>query len=650
MDLNPQEPNPPVFRRILAVISLFLLLTAQLMLYSYPMQAGPYMPWALRLILIGVAFFLLSMVLKPSPSAGKVFRRVPRRALWITAAVILSVLTVVMMVVFQKFDRQNYLPVLTVWFGAAGSYLIAFAGALPSRESIRQWLRTNWKECLIVGAVTALAAVLRFYRLGEVPFVINGDEGWIGNIALSTIMPPYANPFSLWENFGALYLQAMNWVFLIFGTNAFALRFLAAVAGVLAIPALYLLARQITGRRIATIAVILLAISHSHINFSRTAGVGYIQDAWLVPLELYLLLSGLRKRSLMRTAAAGLILGMHFTIYLTPQIFAAMLLVFTVLILLFYRREFPQAGRGFAAFWGGLGVTILPEAYFAATHAHEFFNRLNVDGTLQSGWLAEEIAATGHSAYQILAERVLHAFLSFIYYPAIDFYGSPIPMLSLFTAIMFVIGLGISLWKTRASNNLLLNGYFLIGPLAIGLFSIPASADSYRILMVLPAAILLAAIGLDAIYESLGMGWSRNQRLYVGATVFLMTNLFLFNTWVYFVDVIGKCRYGGDQQTRFASYLGSYLGEVRPAGTVYLLSDEVFRYGTHASAIFLGGNKAVTNVFDPIDTISPISGDILVASPYRIEELNAWIRDHPGGKLEVFYDCQTLLLVTYRVP
>jgi hypothetical protein len=650
MTLIPKKPDPSPIRKVFVIISLFVLFAALLLLYSYPMNAEQFIPWALRLIIAGVGLYLLTFLLKPFTTERIVTINLSRRGIWIQAAVILSVLTAVMMVVFQKFERQNYLPVLTLWFGAIGCYVSAFANTLPSREAVRGWWRAHWKECLMVGSVTALAAVLRFYKLGDIPLVINGDEGWIGNIALATTSPPYANPFTLWENFGALYLQCMNWAFVLFGTNAFALRLLPAIAGTLAIPALYLLSRQIAGRRVALFAILLLAISHSHINFSRTAAVGYIQDTWLIPLELYLLLSGLQKRSLLRAAIGGAIMGVHFTIYLTPQIFAAMLLVFCGLILLFFRRKFPQAGRTFAAFWGGIGVIILPEAYYAATHASEFFNRLNIDGTFQSGWLTEQMAATGQTVPQILTDRVLHAFLSFLYYPAIDFYGSPIAVLSLFTGILFLIGLGISLWKTRSPSNLLLNGYFLIGPLAIGLFSIPATADSYRIIMVLPAAMLLAAIGLDSILESLGLGWNTARLTYIGVTAFLFVNLFIFNQWVYFVDVIGKCRYGGDQQTRFASYLGRYLSELKPAESVYLLSNEVFRYGTHFSADFLSRNKPVVNVPEGIETISPITGDVIISNPDRIDELYAWIRDHPGGKLEVFYDCQVLFLVAYHVP
>jgi 4-amino-4-deoxy-L-arabinose transferase-like glycosyltransferase len=648
----PHAHNPSPVRRILAAAAVLLVLAAFLFLYSYPDEPEKFIPIAMGLIVAGVGLFLLTLLVKPAGAENRpaAAPRFSRRGIWIAAAVVLSILATVMMLVFLQFDRQNYIPVMTMWFGAAACYLTAFAGRVPSRADLGAWARAHWKECLVVGLITLFAAVLRFYKLGEIPRTINGDEGWLGNIALSSIHTPYANPFALWQNFGGLYLQMINLGMLTLGTSAFSLRLMPAIAGTLAIPALYLFARPIGGKRIAFLAALLLAMSHTHLNFSRTVGVGYIQDTWLVPLELYLLLTALQKQSRLRAAAGGLLLGIHFTVYLTPQIFTGMLAVFCILVLLFFRKSIAQAGRTFAVFGGGMALMLLPEAAFAGTHPADFFERLNIEGTLQSGWLLRQMEATGQSAVEILSGRVGHAFLSLIYYPAIDYYGSLIPVLSLFTGTFFLIGLGISLWRTRSLNHLLLNGYFWVGPLAIGLFSIPESADSYRVLMILPAALLLAAIGLDTALNSIGADWGRNKSIYAGVAAFLLICLFAFNQWTYFVDFAGKCRYGGDRQTRFASYLGRYLAALPPMETVYLLSDDVFRFGTHPSTIFLSGGKTAVDLAEPIDSVDPVSGEVLIASPERIEELYAWIHEHPGGKLDVFYDCQTLFLLAYHVP
>ncbi|MBN1440856.1 MAG: glycosyltransferase family 39 protein [Anaerolineales bacterium] len=649
---SSQEPPASALRGIASVIALALLCVALLLVYTYPADPTPEIPVAAGFAAAGIALFLAARTMKTTPAEAALNAkiRLTRRGAWTAAAVLMSIMTAVMMLAFMRFDRQNYLPVIGMWFGAMACYLAAFSAAPPLREDIRRWLRGHWKECLAVAAITALGAGLRFHKLGDLPRVINGDEGWIGNVALSTISPPLANPFALWENFGGLHLQIINLAFVFLGVSTFSLRLIPAVAGTLAIPATYLLARQVADKRVALFTAILLAVSHTHMNYSRTAAVGYIQDTWFVPLELFLLLSGLRQGNRLRAAAAGVLMGIQFAIYLTPQIFSMMLAVFSLLVLLLFRRRLSGAGRVLAAFWGALAVSIIPQAVFAAGHADEFFNRLNTDGTFQSGWLSLQTAATGKGVSEILAGRVAHAFLTLIAYPSIDFYGSFISVLSLFTGIFFLIGLALALRRTLRLNYLLLNGYFWVGPVAIGLFAIPESADSYRMLMVLPAAMLMAAIGLDAALEAIGAGWNSNRNLYVGVAAFILVNLFVFNQWAYFVDHAGKCRYGGDSQTRFASYLGRFLATLEPLDPVYLLSDTVYRYGTHLSVDFLSQNKSVTNVPDAIDTIDPISGDILIASPNRIQELLDWAHRHPGGELEAFFDCETLFVLVYRVP
>jgi hypothetical protein len=652
-ELQPSnEQDTDVRKGVLAFIAILCITVSQILLFVLPQDDAATAMSFFWLSIAGVVLFLWSQFSRPSRSERIVFSRIrlPASAWRVLAGLAFSVLATVSMVLFENYGRTNFIPVTTLWLAGAACYLSAFfPNGLPPIH-IRVWLRTHWMELLGVGSVTLLACVLRLFQLGELPRVINGDEGWLGNMAISTHELPLANPFALWENFGGIYLQAVNWVFSIAGQTAFALRLLPACSGILAVPALYLLAKQIAGPRIALIAAALLSFSHSHLNFSRTAAVGYIHDTWIVPLALYLLFSGLEKNRSWRTALAGLLLGLQLSIYLTAQIFIPLVLIYCLFILLFFRKKYPHPLRRLLPLWGGLGIAAIPTMAFAIYHPADFFNRLNVDGTFQSGWLTQKVIETGQSVFQILAGRVLHAFFSLIYYPAIDFYNSPVPLVSIVTASFFLLGLGISLWKTRSSGYLLLNGYFWGCTLAVGIFAIPESADSYRMLITLPAVMLFASIGLHQALSAVRLGWAQSHKGYILVTGFLIANLMFFNVWEYRVDFAGRCRYGGDPQTRFASYLGSYLRTVPRETTVYLLSDDIFRSGTHASTDFLGMRKAVINVPDPIDSIAVIAGDLIIASPNRIDELEEWAHRHPGGELLYTYDCETEIMDSYRVP
>ncbi len=587
---------------------------------------------------------------RPAVQARSGQRPIPPPAFWIVTAAIFAAITILSLQLFSRRDSITYIPVLITWFASGAFYVFAFRESLPPRERIVAWLKDHRTELWVIGGITLLAAGLRLYGLGLYPRIIDGDEGLLGMFAQTTTSGPYANPFALWENFGVLYLQAVYLSIRIFGANAFALRILPALSGIAAIPALYLFSRQIAGKRVALLSACLLAISHTHIHFSRIGSVGYIHSTWLVPLELFLLLAGLEKRKSWMTAAGGVLLAVHFSVYLTSQVVVGLVLAFMLIALIFMRRWFLPVIRQAAAFWGGFVLMILPEASYIVGHPNEFFDRLVNSGTFQTGWLEQTMAGTGQSAAGVLAGRVVHAFLSLIYYPAWDFYGSSIPMLTLFSAGFFLLGLGIALLRVRRPGMLLLNGYFWAPTLAIGILSIPPSADFYRMLIVLPAALLLTAVAVDETLEMIGAGWSRARSVYMFVTSGLLISLVMINLWAYYGDFVGRCRYGGDLAGRFAAYLGDYAQSAQQGSQVYLLSDDVFLYGTHASATFLSGGRTITNVPEPIEGWPGVAGDTVIASPDRIEELQTWIHAHPGGQTEYVYDCETLILLSYHLP
>lgn len=637
-------------RRFFVLLGIALVLLGLIFMYAAPIQWDKAFPAPLWLCIAGLIVFLWGNFYRPGRLVQAFFARAPfsGTAHGVVVAFMLSLLATVAMVAFERDNRINYIPVITFWAAGGLFYLAAFGRNLMSAVKWQDWFKRHWRELIWIGLLTVLAAALRFYKLGIAPYVLNGDEGRMGIMAQATNSGYLANPFALWENFGALYLQAIDLSLKLFGATPFALRLVPAIGGILAVPALYLLARYIAGQRIALISAALLAFSHTHMHFSRTAAVGYIQSTWLVPLELYFLLSGIEKRSSWRAALGGILLGIHFSIYLTSQIITALVLVFLVIAFIVFRSWLKAGLRQVAVFWGGLLLMLIPELVYIYRHPEMFVERLSRDGTLQTGWLAQTIANTGKSAFEVLFERVLHAFLSLVYYPSIDFYGSSIPMFSVISAMFFLIGLMLVLWRKHTPGSLMLNGYFWAVTLSIGLFSIPPSADTYRMLIALPPAIVMAAVGLDRVLELLGLGWEQARSSYAAVASLTLISLLLFNLWTYYDDFIGHCLYGENLEGRFASHLGSYARNIDQDAAVYLLSDGIFFAGSHASVDFLSRGKKITNVPEPADSLDLIPGEVVIASPNRIAELETWIRTHSGGDLDYIYDCKTPILLAYK--
>jgi hypothetical protein len=205
-----------------------------------------------------------------------------------------------------------------------------------------------------------------------------------------------------------------------------------------------------------------------------------------------------------------------------------------------------------------------------------------------------------------------------------------------------------ALWRTRDARYLLLNGYFWSLTLGFAIFSVPPSADSYRMLVVLPAAILFAALGLREGLAALGTARPNWRWVRLPVVASLLIAIMALNLRAYFVDFASRCQFGGGLSTRFATYLGDYLSTADPEATVYLLSDDELRYGTHSSVDFLSGNHPVTNWTAPVDELSLNAGNIVLAGPTRLAELREWGNRQPAGHLVQAFDCTQPMLLAYQ--
>lgn len=639
-------------QRIVAFFGIFLILASQFLIFSSPGDTIVFFPPYTWMAGLGVFVLILSQLIRPTAFFQKlsgwfIFGEKP---FWVLAGFLFSALAAWAMQNFMVFTRVNYIPVVTIWLLGAGAYMYAFFDVSFDSTSLLTWLKKNRNEILLLVGLILLTAFIRFYQLGVVPRVLDGDEGSVGLNAQLTVLGRLTNPFALWENFGALYLQLINLSLNLFGVNAYGLRFLPALGGVLAVPSVYLLARWFGGQRIAIVAATILAFSHSHIHFSRIASVAYIQGTWMIPLELYFLISGLEKRQSWRTALSGIILAIHFSVYLSSQVILAVAVIFILATCLFYRNWAKQRISQMGVFLGGFLITILPSAVYSFGNPNEFLSRLNRGGTFQTDYLTKVMEATGQSKAHILLDRIVHAFLSLIYYPALDFYGSSAPMMSMITSMLFLVGLGLALWRIRQPKYLLLNGYFWGATVSIGVFAVPPTADTYRMLMALPAAVIMASLGLDQILELLGLNSKNTRVAYIMSVSAVLTSLLAFNLWTYYGEFAGKCLFTGDLPGRFASYLGREVSNIGSDLQVYLLSDGLYYYGNHPSAFFLSRSRDITNFSDPVNQLNPVFGETIIAPPSRVQELAEWARAHPGGELHYRYDCNTTMLLVYTVP
>lgn len=157
------------------------------------------------------------------------------------------------------------------------------------KEKVGELADKPWMPYAWLALITLFAAALRFYKLGAWSFWI--DEIFTVNHAVAHFSTP--------ELFVDNIPPARNWfpvsviltaqVFNYWGVNEFTARLVAALFGIITIPALYLPVRKMFKSRVALITVLLLAVSPWHLEWSQNAR-GYtalLLFSWLAVFAFY---------------------------------------------------------------------------------------------------------------------------------------------------------------------------------------------------------------------------------------------------------------------------------------------------------------------------------------------------------------------------
>lgn len=146
------------------------------------------------------------------------------------------------------------------------------------------------KKILLIGIIV-LAAILRLYRLSEVPPGVNRDEASIGYTAYSLIQTGKDEYGRIWplsfESFGdwklPLYIYTTIPFVKIFGLNELAVRLPSALAGIASVAAIYYLAKILFASEvIAILSAASLALMPWHIHISRVESEAIVASLFVI--------------------------------------------------------------------------------------------------------------------------------------------------------------------------------------------------------------------------------------------------------------------------------------------------------------------------------------------------------------------------------
>ncbi len=449
------------------------------------------------------------------------------------------------------------------------------------------WRRDDVIERYGLAALLLVAFLVRAVALGRVPANLGGDEGTQLLDGLRLVARPLGTPFATgWYSVPTMSFLAYGVAMRLFGATIAGGRMLSALVGTLTVLTTFLLARTLGGRRVGWLAALLLAFSHYHIHFSRLAS-NQIFDPLIGTLAIWLVWLALENGEWQMAndvcsagvspalqqdctclwGLAGFVAGVGWYGYFGARWVTALLGLIVAWRMLVEPRFMARHWRGLALFAGGWLVVVLPLLGWYTLHPSALTERYNAVSIFASGWLEQAIAITGKPASALLLEQLWKSATAFHFtFDPTFWYFPQLPLVDFITGAFMIVGMAAALarvrWPSRAVT-LLWFGSTLV--MAWGLTENPPS--SQRGLLLIPAAVLLAAWGVEALHSSERLrrkkpdrapAWAGGATILLGA---LLAATVLFNLGFYFGIYTPRRSYGNptaEVATTFARVVLAY--------------------------------------------------------------------------------------------
>lgn len=363
------------------------------------------------------------------------------------------------------------------------------------------WTRA---EMIIFGGIVALAFFTYLADLNDIPWRFHYDEVLAYQEAMRFYRGPQISLFtSTWygTSLPSMWFALSGMLMHIGGTGLGGVRLGVALVGALTVIPLYGLTRLIGGRTAAALAAFALATSPVAIQYSRVS-INNSTSAFFWTLCFYFLVRGLRSHRASDYAWAGLVAGLSMYTYYGTRLLPYLLLAFMGYIALFHFRTLRARIGHFALVAVGFVVGFGPLlAYFVRNPdmwAGRGLDQLNVREIVPTTW--DALA----SNWNILSPLVWQNFLGLSAVPSGDHvYWAP--LLSPAEAVLFLVGVGVLLWRWRQPAHFLVllwgASVLFVGGTLVDRFHVPAfnhwamAFPVFFLTLALPPALWLASLG-----------------------------------------------------------------------------------------------------------------------------------------------------------
>ncbi len=537
---------------------------------------------------------------------------------------------------FLQWHDTAYALQVALWLAGMAFLVI---GCWPSSYRWRRLGERLWAnrgEIAFLGAIALAGFVLRAYDLEHIPGGFHGDEGEWSDYALRILEGRIVPPFVVgWDQHPTLfsYLQAGSMA--LFGRDVGGVRMLSALTGALTLPVVYLLVRRMLGRWAASVATLLLTVSHWHIDFSRLA-MNDIQVSLFAALTLLFLYRGIRSRRARDYCLSGLALGVAFNfgnkaVFIPP--IAVLLLIYMVIT---QRGYLQRQYRNLIVLAVASVVAFAPLGMFYVQRDWQslLFSRTQ-DRSIWRNWERTYAAYGVDSKAEVVLHQVEKTLLVFNYYADNAFYSfTREPILDPLTAPLYVLGLAYCLLRCCQPRYALLLVWYLV-PVLGNILSIDPP-QVHRMVALVPAPFIMAAVTADRlrveVTQRLPTRAPQWLRVALGALVMLfLAAVCYLNVDAYFV------RYATRWPWRNVTDVARYIKSVGNDRQIYLVSDLPFGHGTIRFIAHGVRGLEARNVTEFVPVQEDLSRDaVFVITPSHYHLLPAIQETYPGGRLSEY--------------
>lgn len=393
-------------------------------------------------------------------------------------------------------------------------------------------------QLFLIFSVLIIATFLRLYQIKTIPPGLYPDEAMNGNNALEAVRtgnykffyPENNGREGLFINIQALFLKLLGATLANFSPQSWMLRLPSALFGILTVLGLYFFVKELFSSKsnttseknisLALLAAFFLATSFWHINFSRIGFRAILAPFFLI-WALYLLLKAFHSEKpwqfCLISTIAGFFFGLGFHTYIAYRV--TPLIVLLIFLHFYFRSRRDRWSKKFklisAGFLLSTLVAVFPLGLYFVKNPQDFFGRTSQISVFNS-----------EKPVKDLISNILKTAAMFNIQGDSNWrhnYASK-PQLFWPVGVLFLIGFFVSIKKTakfffetikcKVSKNLSINasGEDSSFPFLILLFLFISAATpvvisnegiphALRSILMLPPAIIFAALGATSIYQ-----------------------------------------------------------------------------------------------------------------------------------------------------